>query len=65
MELKQIEVLIAAFVIPGGALALYRREILEAINNLRGGGPRTPSHPLPANDASLLLRRRRRAGQPR
>jgi hypothetical protein len=31
--------------------------LMEAFNNFRGG-PRPPTHPLPANDAVLLLRRR-------
>lgn len=30
----------------------------EAIRDLFHGGPRPPSHPLPADDALLLLRRR-------
>jgi hypothetical protein len=33
--------------------------LAEAINNLRGGGPAAPSHPLPADDNAILTRRRR------
>ena len=33
--------------------------LIEALSNFRGG-PRPPTHPLPANDGSLLLRRRAR-----
>lgn len=29
----------------------------EEINNLRGGGPGSPSHPIPANDSVVLNRR--------
>ena len=36
--------------------------LIEAINNLRGGGPPTPMHPSPANDAALLRKRARKAG---
>lgn len=40
-----------------------RRELREAIdtfrNNFPRGGPGTPSHPLPADDARLLRRKRR------
>jgi len=35
-----------------------RVEIAEAINRFKGGGPRTPMHPMPANDAVILARRR-------
>ena len=31
--------------------------IIEAISNFRGGGPRTPMHPSPVNDAALLRKR--------
>jgi len=48
----------AASVVLLGAMFHYRKEILEGLQNLFGGGPRTPSHPLPADD-SLILRRRR------
>jgi hypothetical protein len=44
----------------------WRREIMEAIqafrNNFPRGGPRSPSHPLPADDALLLRRKRRKQG---
>lgn len=43
---------------------LFRRSMLdaviEAINNFRGGGPPTPMHPSPADDAALLRRRARK-----
>jgi hypothetical protein len=42
---------------------LFRRSMLdaliEAINNFRGGPP-TPMHPSPADDAALLRRRARK-----
>ena len=34
------------------------RMLREAIDNFRGRGPRPPMHPLPANDAFLLIKRR-------
>ncbi len=58
-ETKQLVTLILATT--GTALMfLYWREILEALRNWRGGGPRPPSHPLPSNDELILTRRRRR-----
>jgi len=63
MELKDLAVFVAAIMIPGGAIAFYCHEILEALQNLRGGGPRPPSHPLPANDGAFLRRARRRAAK--
>jgi hypothetical protein len=61
LEPKQLiePALIAAL---AGVLFLYRRTIAEwLIANLRGGGPRPPSHPLPGDDGFILLRKRRRA----
>jgi hypothetical protein len=44
------------------AALLFRRAtldaVIEAINNFRGGPP-TPMHPSPVNDAALLRRRTR------
>lgn len=43
---------------------LYRREIAEWLSvNLRGGGLRPPSHPLPAKDGFILRGRKRRAAR--
>lgn len=55
---------IASFLILVVVVALlFRRSMLdaliEAINNFRGGPP-TPMHPSPANDAALLRRRARK-----
>jgi len=45
-----------------GVLFLYRRKIAGwLIGNLRGGGPRPPSHPLPGDDGFIVRRKRRRA----
>jgi hypothetical protein len=35
-----------------------RKEISEALRNFSGRGPRPPSHPLPADDAFILRRRK-------
>ena len=32
--------------------------ILEALSNFRGGGPGSPSHPIPADDSKILNRPR-------
>jgi hypothetical protein len=34
--------------------------LVEAVNNFKGGGPRTPMHPSPVNDAALLRKKFRR-----
>ena len=34
--------------------------LIEALNNFWGGGPPTPMHPSPANDAALLRKRARK-----
>lgn len=60
IEPKQL-VTLAAALIGTGAMCLYAREIGEAIRNFRGGGPRPPSHPLPADDGFVLRRRRQRS----
>ena len=38
--------------------AQIMRMLQEALENFRGGGPRPPMHPMPANDAILLNKRR-------
>jgi hypothetical protein len=49
-----------------GAFVAYvsRRQLVDGLNEafdrFRGGGPRPPTHPLPANDRFLTLRKRRR-----
>lgn len=41
-------------------LIVFRRKIADwLIGNLRDGGPRPPSHPLPANDGFILRRKKR------
>ena len=55
---------IVGFLILAAVVALlFRRSMLdaliEAINNFRGGPP-TPMHPSPADDAALLRRRARK-----
>ena len=70
MALSLTELINVALVLFGaGLVCLYRREITEALTevlrNFWGGGPRPPSHSLPACDGRralslylLLLRRR-------
>jgi hypothetical protein len=47
-------------------MSLYRRQVAEAIeealNHFRGGGPRPPTHPLPADDG-LIVRRKKHYGR--
>jgi Sec-independent protein translocase protein TatA len=40
-------------------LANVAQEFGEAIRNFKGGGPGSPSHPIPANDSAFLTRKRR------
>jgi hypothetical protein len=55
---------ILVYLIFAGVAALFFRRwmldaLIEAINNFRGGPP-TPMHPSPVNDAALLRRRARK-----
>jgi hypothetical protein len=45
-----------------GAIVLFRyaAEVSAAIRDLLRGGPRPPSHPIPADDSRILNRRSRR-----
>ena len=57
MQVSPVEVFLAGALL----LAIFGRrkfidELIEALNNFRGGPP-TPMHPSPANDAELLRRR--------
>ena len=53
-----------SFLIPVAVLTVYaylrRDAIIDAFNNFRDGGPRTPMHPSPADDSALLRRRSRK-----
>ncbi len=61
LDPKQL-VFLAVVGVVTGLLVVYRRRIAEwLIGNLRGGGPRPPTHPLPANDGFILRRKGRRA----
>jgi hypothetical protein len=59
-----VDVLLRVAFAVGLVLVLYwkRRQIAEAIdnfkNNFPGGGPGSPMHPSPSNDAALIGRRR-------
>lgn len=41
-------------------LGKLARTLEDAVDTLRGGGPRSPSHTLPSDDSALLNRGRRR-----
>jgi hypothetical protein len=61
LDPKQL-VFLAVVGVLTGVFILYRRKIADwLIGNLRGGGPRPPSHPLPGDDGFVVLRKRRRA----
>ena len=60
MPLQPQQIVCLATVLAGSAaMVIYARQIREALQNLRNGGPRPPSHPLPSNDSFILNRRRR------
>jgi len=50
-----------------GVLVLFfsqrglREALVEALDNFRGGGPPSPMHPSPADDAVLLRKRARKS----
>jgi hypothetical protein len=54
---------LAAVAIGAAVLIRNARAISEALLRLRGGGPPPPSHPLPGNDANLVLRKRTKGQQ--
>jgi hypothetical protein len=61
MSIPPQQLLRLAGVLAGSAAVIrYSGQIREAIQNLRGAGPRPPSHPLPSNDSFILNRRRTR-----
>jgi len=50
---------LASMLAAGAALVVYRRQIQQALERFNRRGPRPPTDPpLPANDSSLLLRKR-------
>ncbi len=53
---------LAIVTVAGYALFSHARQIREAIEEFSGrwGGGSPPSHPLPGNDAFILLRRRKK-----
>lgn len=60
--MASMELAIAAAVMIAIGLMVFSsriRQILESLNNWRGGPP--PTHPVPANDGVLVLRRRARS----
>jgi hypothetical protein len=64
LDPKQL-VFLAVITVITGVIVIYRRKIADwLIGNLRGGGPRPPTHPLPGNDGFILRRKRRQAIEP-
>ena len=51
---------VAMILFGSGRLHEIIAQLIEALNNFRGGGPGSPSHPIPACDTRLLNRRRSR-----
>jgi hypothetical protein len=55
-------VFLAVIAVSTDCLHSLPREITDRlIGNMRGGGPRPPSHPLPGDDGFIVRRKRRRA----
>jgi hypothetical protein len=54
-------ILVVAVLLLGGKDTFWN--LVEAIRNLKGGGPGSPSHPIPGDD-SRLLTQARPTGQP-
>jgi len=56
------ELITLALVAIGACLiGLSWRQIVEAVEQFRGGGPRPPTHPLPGDDGVIVRRKRRQA----
>jgi len=62
--MEQARLIVLFISLAAAAVLLFRRSmveaVIEAIENFRGGGPPTPMHPSPADDAALLHRRARK-----
>ena len=48
---------LAVMLVATAALAVYRREIQQALERFNRRGPGPPTGPLPANDSFLLLKK--------
>lgn len=56
--------LVAAVLLAGGKkVGDIAQGFADAINTIKGGGPGSPSHPIPADDSRLLTRKRTKKDQ--
>jgi hypothetical protein len=60
-ELVVLLVVAGTLLIGGKRFRELAQLVSNGIDNFRGGGPGSPSHPIPANDSRLLNRRIDRA----
>lgn len=58
-----VAILVVTALVGGTRLADVAQGLAEAIRIFKGGGPGSPSHPVPANDSAFLLRKRRKKDQ--
>lgn len=49
--------LVVLLALATATLLTYARQVSAALRDLLNGGPRPPTHPLPANDSPWLVRR--------
>lgn len=54
---------VITLLVGGKKLGDVAQGLTEAIRNFKGGGPGSPSHPIPANDSALLTRKRPKTDQ--
>lgn len=59
LETNQL-ITLALVAIAAALIFSHWSQLVEALQNFRGGGPRPPSHPLPGDDRFIVLRKRRR-----
>jgi hypothetical protein len=52
---------VAVLLLWGSKIPLVASRLIAALENIRRGGPGSPSHPIPANDSRILNRKNRKS----
>jgi hypothetical protein len=52
---------VAVLLLWGSKIPLVLSRLVAALENIRRGGPGSPSHPIPANDSRILNRKNRKS----
>jgi Sec-independent protein translocase protein TatA len=52
---------VAVLLVWGSKIPQVASMVIAALENIRRGGPGSPSHPIPANDSKILNRKNRKS----